>query len=320
MSNRQASSTSSSRRFALAYGITLFLSVAGFAVASEWLIRTQVDQVHTFRKYVALFKNSRAPDIAFGDSITASGFTGQPPFLNLGMGGDSVAQTFEKLRLYYAERPARRVILEAGAHHFSHRYIHDNGLPFAPDLADDNLSALRVMDRKYRHELLAFWRIFLDHGRFVPRETMQPDGARLVHGNYSKKTEAVRRMGAAQVARTLIPLPGFEDSVPARIYAQMLDWLRDKNADVCLVTYPVAPALSREARGYASFAQVRAMFARMAAERSITYLDLFDSPLPESMFDDENHLNADGAHAISAEIVNRCFPNSRENPRPGPNT
>jgi hypothetical protein len=299
---------SESRGFVISFAALLGGAAIIFAVATELLIRKEVDSVHSFFRYLELFRQSSSPDAVFGDSMLAAGFTGQPGFVNLAMGGDDVRHVTQKLRSYYATRPARRVIIQAAPHHFSPKYA------IAPDedkvlkhLAEGGPSGLRIADRVYRHELISFWRVYLSRGRFAPASRMEADGARLASKKLSERSEADRRSSAAQVATNLRPKPGFENSDKARIYAEMLDFLLGKGAKPCFVVYPVSRGLRRVAEAMPEFAAARQFFAGLAQARAIPYVDLFDFDLDDALFDDDNHLNGDGARAISPLVVERCY-------------
>jgi hypothetical protein len=136
---------------------------------------------------------------------------------------------------------------------------------------------------------------------------MEADGARLAGKKLSERSEADRRSSAAQVATNLRPKPGFASSDKARIYAEMLDYLLGKEAKTCFVAYPVSRGLRKVAASMPEFAQAREFFAALAKARNITYVDLFDFDLDDALFDDDNHLNGDGARAVSPLIVERCY-------------
>jgi hypothetical protein len=300
--------SSESRGFVLSFATLLGGAAIVFVIATELLIRYEVDPAHSFFRYVEFFRSSQSKDAAFGDSMIVSGFTGQPGFVNLAMGGDDVRQVIQKVKAYYATRPAGRVIVQAAPHHFSPKYSVASGDdPVIEYLSQGGPKGLRITNRIYRNELVGFWRVYLSKGYFEQTTNFEADGARLAWRWLSKKTEAERRSSAAQSANNLRPKPGFENSEKASIYADMLDYLVGKGANICLVNYPVSRGLRRVAENMPEFAAAREFFAGLAKARSITYVDLFDYDLDDAFFIDDNHLNGDGAPILSPLIVERCY-------------
>ncbi len=282
-----------------------------FVGATEWLIRTRVIPNHNFYKYLSLFQTTAETSAIFGDSEVSYGFTGYPGFVNMAYPGDDFVNVDTKVRLFFANRKPDKVILQAGLHHFSKQYLWRVGRDDAfRDLLRDGAppSFLEILNPIHRPEISRYWKVFLGKGKFIPRHLFQPDGSRLVIDRYTDYPQEFRRMAANRVASQIAPVDGLEQFYVADIYRELVDFLLEKGARMCLVTMPVAAEITEVTDSMEEFARAVAFFQRLAREKGIRYVSYWHNNLDDTFFADIQHLNAQGARVVTREIVNRCFP------------
>ncbi len=303
------SSTSSFRRFTVAFLASLLICGTGLAGATEWIIRTQVIPAHNFTRYLALFRSLPNSDVAFGDSIIANGFAGAPGFANMAMGGDNFAGMARKVRLYYTTRRPGRVVLQAGLHHLSNHYmlLRNDDEGFSQSVTAGRASAVKLLDPLYRYEVLTYWQRILAGKKLVPRERIAADGSRAHLGDYSRTPGYLRHSAAAQQAVMWEPAPHMESSSVMADMAMLLAELKAKGGQPCLVTYPITGDLRAVTDQQPLFRAARAAFSHLAAEAGVPYVDLFDMALPDNEFADVTHLNESGARQLTPQIIARCF-------------
>ncbi|HSV28420.1 MAG TPA: hypothetical protein VLL76_02645 [Candidatus Omnitrophota bacterium] len=309
--SKAASSTSSSRRFALGFAVTVAALLVTAAVATELLVRRQIEPHHNYLKYLRLFKSTQARDAAFGSSITVGGFTGQPGFVNMGFGGEPLNFIVHKLKMFYADRKPGRVILQGSFMEFSDSFWtqlnRDNTDEFESMMSADDPTRLRILNPMHRASLLLYWRTMLADGGFEPSAKFQPDGSRLNSERYSDQPADVRAMAARQTARSWRLPQNPEKSPAATVMADAIRHVRAKGGEVCIVSYPVTASLYRELLKSPNFDRIPAALAHIADTEGARYVNMLDHGMPDEYFVDDVHINGDGARAISPEIVSRCF-------------
>lgn len=284
------------------------VAAAAFVMGTEVLIRVKVEPFSPMNHYIAMFNSAEGTDVAFGDSVVMSGFSGQPGWLNMALGGDGLREIVAKVRLYYRHRQPGRVIVEVAPHHLSAKYLRPaEGDGFEKQLRPLAWWRLRVAEDVYRAGALSYWWRFLWGEPLNDSVTFEPDGARLNWTRFTRFSEAERRVGGSHTAAELRPLPNFRDLAVLPLLDALLVDLKARGARVCLVTYPAARPMSEAARSWPSYAEARAHIAAMAAARAVRYLDLFESAMPDELFADGQHINGFGAKDNAALIVSRCF-------------
>lgn len=285
--------------------------VAGFAAASEALIRTRVEPHHNYFRYLALFRDARVPDAIFGDSVAAYGLTGMSGTVNLAQGGDSMAGISAKIRAYFGDRPAGRVIVQVSPRHFSQSYLH-----WRP--ADDDFLDLlhgfgpytpRITAGPAPAELFGYWRIFLSGGEFQPLQAFRPDGSRPVppSSRFANMDPAVKHRGAVRFAYQIRPVADPASTDVAALYRDTINFLKDRGAIICMVDMPVSRVLKEAAAEIGRFRATKAFLASMARDFGVRYVDGWSLDLPDTMFADYNHLNSAGAEAATPRIASACF-------------
>jgi hypothetical protein len=312
------SSTSSSEplrgvcAIVLATAGAVFLILAG---ASEALLRNVVAPQDTFAPHAALFNGPPATDVIFGDSHAARGAVPPPGMLNLAYPSENVSQMAWKAKSYFANHTPGRVIVQADPHLFA-RYRVRVGLAgyparfAAPERAP---FGLLVLAPRYRAELPAYWRAYIAGGGHLQSKVKRlENGALLSNGDLSRVIAHARRHAASARAEEHRIVHDSETVAEMQRYAAMLDLLRYRGAQLCLVSYPVSPdylaALDRappEARR--AEAETRAFFAAEARRLSARYVDHARLITARDAFRDVDHLNGAAARGYGPRLIAACF-------------
>ncbi len=284
--------------------------MAGFVASSEALVRIKVVPVHNDYKYRELFLGAQSPNAIFGDSHAAYSLIGLDEFVNLAYPGNSFLSISGRVRLYFQNRKPKKIILQAGPHHFSRDFLNwrpDDVEDFQKFLKGRSPYALKLIENVHRQEVFRYWAMFVNGGEFVPSHEFMPDGARLVKGLYTRIPLDIRRAGAARTLRILEPVPGFETTSVAVEYGKTIDFLQSKGARVCLVTLPVVALLRAGMAESEAYRRAQRFFEDLARTKGIRYLNLGTWDLPDEIFADAHHLNAVGGRAVSGKVVKGCF-------------
>ncbi|MDO8607355.1 MAG: SGNH/GDSL hydrolase family protein [Phaeospirillum sp.] len=307
---KPASSTSSSRRFGQAFAATTAVLLLVAAVSTEVMVRTQVEPVHNYLKYIAMFRKSPSPDAAFGSSVTVAGFSGQPGFVNMALGGEPPNYIAHKIRMYYKNLKPGRVIIQASYSELSTSFwfTHQgDGDEFEQILHADDRASLRILNPLHRTSLITYWRAVLSEGRFIPSAEFMPDGSRIQYARYTDRPLSERLAGARQTAQSWRPPDDPSKALAAKVYAEVLDFIAAEGGQACLVSFPTTQALQAEMKKFPTYAKVPEFLHRLAEAKRARYVDLADMVLGDESFTDDVHPNGYAAKVISPIIVERCF-------------
>lgn len=307
------SSISSFKKFLGTFTAVSAFGIVAFLGASELLVRTMVAPHHNDYKYAGLFKNTTLPNTVFGDSHAAYGLTNMNGFVNLAYGGNNFDSIANRIDLFFQNRQPKRVLLQAGPHHFSNNFLsgrHNDRVALEAILKGQEIYAPRILSGSHRKEIFRYWLLFLQGRPFVPIQTFMPDGSRLSDIDYSETPEPIQIAAARRTAKILEPVSDFETHPTATLYDTIIRNLLVRGADVCLVTFPVATKLRIEVGNMKSFARATTHFQRLARANGIRYIDLLLWELPDKYFSDPHHLNAPGARVVSERVFRECYGNA----------
>jgi len=307
-------STSSSSRlitvyFALCAGVFALL-----AIASEWLVRTQVIPQDTLERHVELFTGTRSPYAAFGDSHVARGFNASAPVVNLAYPSENLERMIWKAKRYLARVEApRQIVIQADPHLFS-LYRLDAGLTDYPEqFTGAGGAPVKAFSKRYRPQLFALWEAYIiNGGRIISSIEQTPQGSLLSPGNYSAWPAAKREWFAARRVELHKPIVDPQLSETAVQYQKMLEAFVARGAEVCLVAFPVSP-LYRErvatlgAEEKKLWQGADAFYMSLTDINGVKYLDHRAVITDPTMFRDADHLNKKGAIAYSPSLHEACF-------------
>ena len=298
--------------FAAGLVLTLLVVFGG----TELLLRQKVVPQDTFQAQAALFHIAETGDAAFGDSHGARDFVPPAGMVNLAFPSESVDHMNWKARRYFQDRRPGRVIVQADPHLFAPYRLVNRLADYADEIA--RWGAARrgayLMDNRYRPQLIAFWRAFFRSGGDLSSRVHRTDnGALLSPGDLSEKPPRVRRFEAYSRIGTHSQVAGPATRERMATYAAMLGFLAARGAELCLVTYPVAPdylqafAEVAEPAAREERARTLAFFASEAARHGAVYVNHEAAVTGLEQFRDVDHLNGAGAGAYSRRLTEDCF-------------
>ncbi|MEL0105640.1 MAG: hypothetical protein VW802_01675 [Rhodospirillaceae bacterium] len=302
--------TSNFKGFIRSFFIITVIVLLIFITCTELLIRVKVIPHHNDYKYFDLFNRTSFSNASFGDSHVAYGISGLPNFVNLAYGGNSFLSISGKARAFYSKRSPDKVILQAGPHHFSRGFLDwrpDETKEFINNLHGHPWYHLKMLQSFHRIEIFNYWITFLKKGEFKPQKKFMPDGSRLSSIIYTYTPDKIREESADRIFKILRPVPDFKKSSVAKEYKDVLIFLKQKKADVCLVTLPIASTLRRKVKKDPLFQETFRFFERLAKITNVKYVNLYDYDIADNLFSDAHHLNGGGAQLISKIIFNRCY-------------
>lgn len=303
---------SSSRNYLFAFLITLGVFLVLVAGSTELLIRKQVEPNDTLFFHLDLFCKSRSSDIALGDSHTANGFAATGSFINLAYPNENISAITRKVALYIKNKPPGRIVLQADPHMFAaYQLKKDVGYISYLEKRDGENSAqvsdIRLLNSYHRSKLLAYWVVFLQHGKLKGTSVMHSNGWLPSTGNWTSVNPEKRVSQARWRADMQRPVDGFEGKQPAREYRNTLNLLVRQGWKPCMVEYPATDELLKYTQAD-NFAKARAWYRRVAEETGAKYLSyksIFKNQ-PE-LFSNQDHLNPQGAAIFTKTAIHECF-------------
>ncbi|WP_170381974.1 hypothetical protein [Ruegeria atlantica] len=305
---RSSTSSSDMANKALLRIVSFFAATLAIAIlASEALVRLQVLPQDNYANHVSILMATDRPDVAFGDSRTARGFVAGDGFVNLAFPSEGISHMAWKAETHFAELQPGRVILQADPHFFAPYRLNRRFEPY-PELSAEFASpkAFHMAEPRHRVRLPGYWVRFIENGFILNSKIMQTgDGALLSPGDFAALDPRAQMLQARK--RAIIHQTGASVLVKrAQVeYAQMLDALVEKGAEVCLVSYPVSQAYMA-AVGSSSRDHIR-FFKNEAQRTGVRYVDARTIVPNQHYFRDSDHLNAAGAKVFSNTLVSLCF-------------
>lgn len=315
-----SSSISSSRRAIRIYAAAVGASLAIAAGATEALLRTQVAPQDNFARHLALLRTTDARDAAFGDSHVARGFAAEAPMVNLAYPSETIERFAWKAKAYFARLTPGRVIVQADPHLFTPYRLAD-GLGDYPERIAKAPGAARllILADHHRDRIPAYWRAFLvSGGRLASSIEFSERGTLLSGGDLSAVPGRKRAYDARARVALHRPIAQFRDTGEARAYESLLDFLFERGAEICLVTFPLSPdyratlAEDREAEAFRTWRDLIAYFREQAERVKARYVDASAAVADAGLYRDVDHLNRAGALAYSPRLMEDCFGTAAE--------
>lgn len=303
-SERASTTTAPGGLTVLARGfvLTLLLLVA----ATELLVRTQVLPQDTRVGHLELLRTSDDVDAAFGDSHVARGFAAQNSFVNLAYPSENIEDMFAKVRTHYKARTPGRVVLQADPHLFAAYRV------FAPTTSNtpDQSPVLQITTDRHRPQLNAYWLAFFEgFGTLASTVQQTENGALLSQGNFATLPLRAQQLEARTRLRYhTLAHPDAVTKAQDR-YTEMLAFLTDRGAEVCLVSFPVTQAYltaNAQTKGADHENAIR-FFQASAGQDGVRYIDARAQVLSDDLFRDVDHLNATGANMFYDTLIQQCF-------------
>ena len=294
------------------------LLLAGLFLASEWLVRSQVIPQDEFRAHALLLENSASQDAAFGDSHVARGFVPPKDMVNLAFPSETVTHMDWKIRSYFSDRKPGKIILPADPHMFSLYRLYaarpsNYGTALSEAGSVEQLP-LAVAFSRFRAQLMNYWSsYFRSGGTLRSRIEMTPNGALLSPGNLSEEDPRRRAFLARdRVTQHKIGNGKLLDR-DKELFSGMVEFLASKDAEVCLMTFPLSPDYLNEIQTRWTPKEIRdrndilTYFEEAANRDNIRYVDFQNHFTDLALFRDVDHLNGQAAIKASEIMYDACF-------------
>lgn len=300
--------TSSFRRY-LVRTFGALAAMLGLALAASVILVKYVVEPHDrVIQSLALIRRERSPDAAFGDSHFAWGFVGTEEFPTLAAEGETLADMELRVRYYYRDKQPRRVVIQGDPHAFAAYKLDRATHAYLENL--DNQFWQRFVDH-HRPYLGEYWRTALRGGvkAFRPKNALRW-GWIVGQEDWSSLAENVRLARSSERVKRLAPVTDLKDNQFAQSYQRTLEYLRQRGAEVCVVTTPVSYEYYKYSSGNATIAAT-IDFLRGVAERNgaryVNFYDIYARPEFANYFRDMDHLNQNGAPRFTERALSACF-------------
>lgn len=309
----RSSFTSSFRGYVLRWTGTLSGLLLVFALASVALVKYAVEPNDTLVSRLELIRQGSARNAAFGDSHVVWGIMGSPDFLTLGTEGETIPDMELRVHYYFRDKSPGKVIIQGDPHSFSpyklergtHAYLHDMGASFWERFASHH--------RQYLGE---YWkRVIAERSVHVFRPKHEIRWGWVPGKERWSSVDAVARVrrAASRVVRQT-PVENFDGHAFAESYRRNLSFLRQRGAEVCVVTMPVSYDYYVQAKDIPATVNAIEFFASAASQhgaRHVNFYGHYAEPEFNGYFVDEDHLNELGASRFTGEVVSACFGGGR---------
>ena len=310
--------TLSFKRFTLLLISLTVAVVVAYLVATETLIRTEVDGKDLFSSHALVFHKARdhgSVNAAFGDSVVARGFAAMDlDFVNLGLGGESPFRTAIKLKAFFRKNKPNKVILSASPNIWFVDDAVDIYGNYRRTFLNNERAVLRISEPRNRYFSPVFWRQFIVDGQLSESTVVREFGGfqqvdLSSEHSYANKSPAEK----SQNARDLINRQKRKELFIKNnqsIFSDMIDFVKSHGGEVCLVSFPHSPSFRRELDPQDLYKTISAsLWAEFAHNKKVVFIDLFQFFEDDRYFMDFQHLNTTGAQILRKTVLNECFSN-----------
>lgn len=297
-----SSSTSNSKRFFIGFSVVLMVGSLFFVLGSEFIVRTTVMPNSTFDALRERLHTGHSAYGVFADSRGANGIRSQKDFENFSMAGDNLATIVAKAQFFVEKETTKGILIQADPHHFSSYRLNRNQTSLRDDLFKRVNPWLQFLRPVYRQYLLEYWKSF-----FLSKLERKKSVAS-THGidRLSEQPPAQAAINASIRLGLQTPLKEIERTHFARLYAEAINMFHQDGIDVCLVSFPVSAAYRKAAAAEPSYGHAKLYYENLAKQAGVKYLEL-SAALDDTYFSDPDHLNGDGAQALTETVLQKCF-------------
>jgi hypothetical protein len=292
------------RRLFLVLAATLALSLA----ATMALVKYSVEPNDRLIMSLDLVQRAEAPNAAFGDSHLAWGFVGARDFPFLGAEGETIPDMELRVRFYFRNRQPGKVIIQGDPHSFAPYKLDRETHAYLDDM--DNNFWQRFTDH-HRQYLGKYWERVMEGGFDVFQLKYRFHWGWLVGDEQWSSLDSTVRLGLAsgRVAHQT-PVADLQHQQFAESYRRTLAFLRERGAQVCVVTSPVSYEYIKYASQDGRTAAALSFIRQLAVLNGVRYVNLFElyaRPELAGYFRDPDHLSYIGAPRFTEEALSACF-------------
>lgn len=310
----------------------LFISIAIAGIvlsllASEWILRTQVQPNDNFAKQVAFYRSLDPHKpiriAAFGDSHTSQGFAAKGNDINLGMSGEGFDQIAVKIEAVLQSHTPEIIILQIAPHMFASYRVTDYKRNyrkfFDKEYTGINLSELMlVFDPVYRVRLLFYWERFLKNHRVHSKKFHFTDNGHVFTDHSMPDTEdqfaeSLNNENIRRVKQHSPVLDRSAEQLTQKMQAT-IESILAQNIKLCIVDYPVTPVYRRLAGQNPNFEKAFSKIEAMAADYSLPRFSYYDMTDEYTNFRNLDHVNGAYAQVLTDKMIADCLSAVKNSP------
>lgn len=302
------SSTSNSKQWLLLWLTAWLLPLFIFFGSTEWLLRSKIIPQDNAYLHIDFFKKAKAQNAIFGDSHASLGFNGGPQFINLAYPSESLMIIEYKIKTYFQDKNPNQIILQGDPHLLS---AYRESLESEKAIEEYFIEPfLYFSSFRHRIYLVEYWKTYFKQKKFKPFFAFLPDGSQSTTSSMEKShASAETQRKVMQRIELQKPAPGFENTESAKSYLRILAFLKSKNAQVCIITFPVAPIYAEESKKYPTFEKARVWYEEQARKHAFQYVNYWNWYQDYGYFSNQDHLNAKSAALFASQAIKDCFDN-----------
>lgn len=264
---------------------------------------------------VHLVYRAQNPDVVIGDSHLYRAFATQDEFADLSRGGTAPGALEIVAEEYFRHLEPGRVIVEAGPQLLRdemqrggtqghERYFGQNrvGLPFVLYVFEPGVS------------LRARWLFEIPKViRQTEYERKRKRPGNPIDAALSERMVTRSRQDVLEFTERVIdasrPISGVRESPAYMAYRRMLQRLRERGAEICMLVAPVSPLFERLTSRDVRYIEGSLALRELAVEQDIRYVNHSDLGLSfdATSFIDTDHLTASAAERFAPAAIRACF-------------
>lgn len=278
----------------------------------EYLIRKYIINLdHDFLRS-RLFKKSKTKNTIWGDSASMTAINQLKDFANFSAASQNYHEIELKIKEYYADKsPGGKLILQLSLNGFApyrDRQLSDavNELYFDKK----EKTNLYISKNYFRKRSYEYFKNFISNKFTIKakdNERFNDDGSVTYFEIFKARNANSTKQKKINVYNNYVPALNFEKSQNFNSLNNILDFLKNRNIEVCLISTPIHNDFFMFEVKEKSFQEVKSFYTDISKKNNIRYFDFTNLKLPNEAFQNLNHLNDKGAKIFTSLVENNCF-------------
>ena len=284
-------------------------------------------------KFIHKLYNEKRTNAVFGDSHVGNTDWLGEDFAFIGNGGMSFFEQLRTAKFYFRNKKPGKIIIETGPQLFSR--THDKSWRTLPvgSLSDGPFAGrLYALEPLFIQEILNYFTNgtkSLFQISKAKAQTKSRDSTKHTDREASKTSRKLQDAGGSNfdfekvpkwardriiqnLAKSFRPVRNFQQRIAWQSFAELVGFLKDNGAEICLVRVAVSPELEAvmlSGKNRTKNKEARRAVAALAKNSNITYIDSRDlkKQFNISNFRNQDHLNANGARLYWETANEACF-------------
>lgn len=280
------------KNFFFALTFTTFTLVFTTIIMIEYKLQNE----HQRDKQEDFPVNANIETLAFGDSRVERGLVSSSYFHNFGRRSYNIENIKKQIMATFTKKDIniKNVILQADPHMFSfYRLVNYSNSETKKNEIVNQFRIFKFLEPENRIYLIEYsksaWKklLFKNEVKIVERKFIDWDKKALIRVQLHN------------------PLDNFIETNSFKNYIEILDFLKSKNINVCLVTFPVSQNYNNYAAQFKNFEKVKSSFKNFALSDNVDYIDV-SSKLNNDKFTDSDHIKSNFSIKLTKIIGKKC--------------